>query len=394
METEVLLSIAKSIKTPAYVFDKKSFFEKALNTKKIVGDEIAICYSIKANPFLIDKYYQPTDLFEKFEVCSIGELRICISSGIPAEMFLYSGVNKNINELNEAYTYGVRLFTIESFNHLSYINQMGSRYEEPLPVLIRISADTQFGMDEKDVISIIKDRDQYQYIDIIGIHYFTGTQKKGYSSIIQELKYLRAFCENVNELYNFKIRNIEYGLGLGVEYFEGQKQGANTIDEVVQELRDLSAVTKLTIEMGRYFAGNCGYYFTKVVDCKVNNGTSYAIVDGGMNQLHYDGQVKSMKVPLHKHLKMTPGKLSTQTKKWTICGSICSTEDIICRDVEYQDLKEEDMLVFLNCGAYSFMEAMSTFLSREMPQIWACNSGRDLELMREFICTDTMNCRR
>ena len=112
METEVLLSIAKSIKTPAYVFDKKSFFEKALNTKKIVGDEIAICYSIKANPFLIDKYYQQTDLFEKFEVCSIGELSICISSGIPAEMILYSGVNKNINELNEAYTYGVRLFTI------------------------------------------------------------------------------------------------------------------------------------------------------------------------------------------------------------------------------------------------------------------------------------------
>lgn len=393
MDSEVLYGIAEKIGTPSYVFDKYTFSQRALETKKLVGDNITICYSIKANPFLIDSYYEPTTLFEKFEVCSIGELRICARCGIPAQMILFSGVNKNAEELEEAFSYGVRLFTVESFNHLKYISQIGESHEEVLPVLIRISADSQFGMDENDVKAIIKDREQYRYIDIVGIHYFTGTQKKGYNIISNELLYLKEFCETVRKTYDFEIRNVEYGLGLDVEYFEDQKPGANSVDAILSELKTLSSITKLTIEMGRYFAGTCGYYFTKIIDCKTNNGTNYAIVDGGMNQLHYDGQVRSMKVPLHTHVNMFKNNSTTSIKNWTICGSICSTEDIICRDVKFDNLTENDILVFRNCGAYSFMEAMSTFLSREMPQIWASSEGAELELLRDFLYTDIFNRR-
>ncbi|WP_028235560.1 diaminopimelate decarboxylase family protein [Pseudobutyrivibrio sp. MD2005] len=393
IDVEKLNSINKGIKTPSYVFDRSEFLNRAKETRGYLGEKIGICFSVKANPFLINPFFRAENAFDKFEVCSLGELHICIKNKLPVNKILYSGVNKRLEEVEFAYDSGVRLFTIESFNHLKYIEEIGKKNNDIIKVLLRISADTQFGMDEVDVIQIIKDRNSYSSIDIVGIHYFTGTQKRGYSVINREIEYLKGFCFKIHNEYGFEIRNVEYGTGLGVEYFRDQKSGAVALEEILPALLSLAEVTNLTIEMGRYFAANCGYYFTKVVDSKQNNGVNYAIVDGGMNHLHYDGQIRSMKIPFHTHIHIN-NKVNSEvkTEKWTICGSICSTEDVICRDVEYTNLLEGDILVFENSGAYSFMEAMSTFLSREMPQIWAYSFDDGLRLLRDFIFTEVFNC--
>ena len=44
--------------------------------------------------------------------------------------------------------------------------------------------------------------------------------------------------------------------------------------------------------MGRFIASECGYYCTEVVDRKCNNGSEYAIVDGGIHQINYYGQAR------------------------------------------------------------------------------------------------------
>lgn len=54
---------------------------------------------------------------------------------------------------------------------------------------------------------------------------------------------------------------------------------------------------RITLEMGRALAASCGYYMSRVCDTKKNNGENYCIVDGGINQLHYDGQICGMKKP-------------------------------------------------------------------------------------------------
>lgn len=394
MNKEHFTYISDMVQTPAYIFEGEEFSKRAVDAKIKLGKDIDICYSIKANPFLIDDMFGSSSLFDKLEVCSIGELHICANCDTSPEKIVFSGINKNANEVEEAYRYGVRIFTIESYNHLNCINSVGEIFGDILPVIIRISADSQFGMDESDVIDIIANRKQYQNINIIGIHYFTGTQKRSANVINKEILFLKDFCERVSLKLGFKIQNVEYGAGLNVDYFVGQMGGATILEEIGDNLKSLASITKVTIEMGRYFAATCGYYFTKVVDCKTNNGTNYAVVDGGMNQLHYDGQVKNMKIPFHFHLKQEHllADSSYNIHKWTICGSICSAEDVICRDVELDDLKIGDIIIFRNCGAYSFMEGMSTFLSREMPQIWGYTNNK-LELLRDFIYTDRFNCR-
>lgn len=70
--------------------------------------------------------------------------------------------------------------------------------------------------------------------------------------------------------------------------------------------------------MGRALAASCGYYLTGVCDTKKINGDNYCIVDGGINQLHYDGQICGMKKP---YFEVISDNRNENQENWTVCGS-------------------------------------------------------------------------
>ena len=58
MDDKTLLQIAEEYGTPTYVFDADEAISRAEDIKSIMNDgmetgRIGLCYSIKANPFLI-----------------------------------------------------------------------------------------------------------------------------------------------------------------------------------------------------------------------------------------------------------------------------------------------------------------------------------------------------
>ncbi len=380
-------NILSLISTPAYIFDYDLFSDRSYEIKKLLGEEIKLCYSMKANPFFVDDL--PT-CFNKIEVCSHGEFKICQKTEIEPVKIFYSGVNKRDYEIEEAINYGVRNFTIESYKHLEDLAKLSKKHKVVLNVYPRIAADTQFGLDEKDVKAIISDYKNDQYLFIKGIHYFTGTQKKKSAIIIEELEYLYDFIKNVEKDIAFKIQEVEYGTGLYIEYFGARDNDYIELLEIKEELLKLRNLTSLTIEMGRFFAATAGNYFTRIDDVKRNFDTNYLLIDGGINQLVYDGQLKAMRKPLVKHYKMLSSEKDQLKDEWTICGSLCTPNDVIVKDLELSNPQIGDVLRFDNVGAYSFMEGMSVFLSREMPQIWGIKRGK-LILLRDYIDTYEFN---
>lgn len=388
MNSNSFQDLVEVVKTPSYIFDFEQFNQRCKQIREIIGNDIRLCYSMKANPFLIDNL--PTCI-DKIEVCSPGELFICEHYNIfPANIF-YSGVNKNHNDVKEAFNYGVREFTVESYKHLNLINALGKEKNRIVNVYLRISAETQFGMDIQDVKEIIEHRDTYPFLNICGIHYFSGTQKKKPNIIIKELAFLKKIVLDIEEAYNFNIGEIEYGTGLYVEYFDDVQNEFADLILIKESLYELSKLVKVTIEMGRFFAASCGYYLTKIDDVKKNDGVNYLIVNGGMNQLIYDGQLRAMRKPRITHIK----KMQIQSEKciedeYTICGSLCTTNDVIVREQKLFAPEIGDILVFHNVGAYSCMEGMNIFLSREMPQIWGIMNS-NVVLLRDFIYTHQFN---
>ncbi len=388
MEDALLTSLAGELNTAAYVFDLDAFARRAMDVKQAFGPETGLCFSIKANPFLLCGL---PDCFDKIEVCSPGELTICEKTGMDMKKVIFSGVNKGAADVERAMADGVGVFTAESYLHLTLINDAAVARGLRVPVLLRLTGGSQFGMDETDIMDIIAHRDQYPGVEILGLHYFTGTQKAKPALIEKELHTLSDFIARVEETLSFSISHVEYGAGLAVDYFSPSAEESELarLNAIAPAIRALGATVHLTVEMGRFFAAPCGYYFTRVVDVKTNCGVRYAIVDGGLHQLKYDGQLYGMQIPMLLHVKSQPSQ--EEGEKWTICGSLCTTADVLVKNVPLRGLEIGDVLVFKRTGAYSAMEGMSIFLSRDMPVIATYSQAQGLVIHRQRILTDCFN---
>lgn len=390
MTNSLLSNIFNKTATPSYMFNIDIFNERVALVKKEFGIKTRICFSIKANPFLLK--WLPKS-FDKIEVCSPGELTICEKTNIDMSKIIFSGVNKTQKDVERAMDDEVGVFTAESLLHIKLINASALKRNKTVPLLLRLTSGSQFGMDESDIINIVKNRSTYSGVDIVGIHFFTGTQKRKVSAIEKELDYVEGFINKIEKEHNFKFQCLEYGTGLAVDYFcdNADTAEAERLKAIAPKIRELSERIDLTVEMGRFFAAPCGYYFTKVIDTKNNSGINYAILDGGLNQLKYDGQIQGMQIPEIIHIKNSDSCKNQNVEKWTLCGSLCTTADVLAKNVEFSSLAVGDILVFKRTGAYSAMEGMAVFLSREMPVISVYSQEKGLEIIRKMIHTDIFN---
>jgi len=378
------------VNTPAYVFDADLFARRAHLVKEAFGEKTGLCFSIKANPFLLAAL---PDVFDRIEVCSPGELTICEKTGMDMSKVIFSGVNKTRADIVRAMDDHAGVFTAESWLHVHLIDECARERGLCVPVLVRLTAGSQFGMDEADVLSLIERRAEFPGMQIVGLHFFSGTQKRKPALIEKELDRLTVFVEKVQSEYGFTLERLEYGTGLAVDYFaeNAEELEKARLDAIASKIREVSEKIHLTVEMGRFFAAPSGFYFTRVMDVKTNEGIRYAIVDGGLNQLKYDGQIQGMQIPMIAHLKADGSAPKGEQEPWTLCGSLCTTADVLARNAQFASLEIGDILVFERTGAYSVMEGMAVFLSREMPEVHLYSEKEGLRQVRGMILTDVMN---
>ena len=401
-----LLRVADRYGTPTFLFDVGAFQDRLRAVHGIFGDDVKLCYAIKANPFLIGA---AADVVERLEACSPGELAICNSLGIDAGQIVFSGVNKTAESVAEAVECGVGVLTAESLKHVRLIEAEGKRRGKVLDVLLRLNAGSQFGMSRDDLFSTVEHRSELEHVNIVGIHYFVGTQRMKLKHQRKELDMLIALFDELRDRFAFEVERLEYGPGLGVPLFAGDDFSDTLAParELAESLRDVAARVELTVEMGRFFATECGTYFTSVNDVKENDGTRYCIVDGGINHLTYFGQLMGMKSPIIANLSAearaagapgegdgdasggTCGEASAST--WCICGSLCTTGDVLTRVAELADVREGDVLAFSHCGAYTVTEGVYLFLSRTMPRIVMRLPDGSYALARDFVETSPVN---
>lgn len=382
--------------TPSYVFDLDLLFEHVEKVKNCLAGKARVCYAMKANPFLTGPMLEHVDLFE---VCSPGEFRICERTGVPMEKIVLSGVYKNPEDIQyvlETYK-GKGVYTVESREHLKHLDQTAKDLGLVIDVLIRVTSGNQFGMDEEDIREIIRCRKtDYTGINVLGIQFYSGTQKRNLSQMEKELQQLDAFLMELKETYDFQAQELEYGPGFFAPYFVKDKE--EPVEELLGEfgkiLDGLTFGGNVILEMGRYLAYLCGFYLTSIVDMKVNHEQSYAIVDGGINHLNYYGQTMAMKQPYCTQLdSQGQARVKGEQEQWNLCGSLCTVSDVIVKLFPLKNPQIHDILIFERVGAYSVTEGIYLFLSRPMPKIYFWKAGK-LTLVREALHTDEINSER
>ena len=372
------------------------------------------------------------------EVCSPGELEICIALGVKPESIIYSGVMKEKCDIERAVSYGAGILTCESIRHAALISEVmleciqegaheAEFAETKAQVILRLTSGNQFGMSLEDIEYIISHPDEFKGITVMGIHYYSGTQKS-LRKINKDLEKIKSALSILKEKYGFEPQLVEYGPGLCVEYFEEdwQEKEKQSLDEAAEVLRKFAEEYPLGIEMGRFLAASCGKYYTQVKDLKSTGDANYAILDGGIHHLNYFGQRMAMQVPpisIYRADEIYFGEKLGEIKgaagpigntfngcevseneertvveftelpdtDYTLCGSLCTVADVLVREVKLKKLELGDVLEFGHCGAYSVTEAPALFLSRQLPAVYAYSKEYGYECLREHIPAAEIN---
>jgi len=383
--------------TPFYLFDFDRLAEQVRTVRNIMGDKIRLCFAMKANPMLIKGM---DSLVDCFEVCSPGEFRICEKEGIRREKIVLSGVYKEEQDIRDVMEkYGdAGIFTAESEAQFLLLEKLSRECGIRPEVLLRLSSGNQFGMDESTVKKIIAGQKEKsgEGPRITGIQLYGGTQTKKPGKFEEEIHKLDCFLSELEEECGFRAEKLEYGPGLGVNYFEKDKplDQEELLGHLSAALHDMRFKAALTLEMGRFLCASCGTYVTKIADMKENDGVKYAICDGGIHHLNYYGQTLAMQIPFHEQIAGDGRDLkSGREENVVLCGALCTTADVLVRDIPLSDPETGDLLAFENAGAYSITEGRYLFLSRDLPAVlFAEGDGQnEITLHRNAIHPDEIN---
>lgn len=388
MEKSLEKKLINEVSTPFYVFDINVLRDRIDYLNSMMPENVHLCYAMKANPFVVKEI---DEIIEKYEICSYGEWNIVKKMGVSDSKMVISGVYKDeisMEDILNNYKNG-EVFTIESLNQIELLNKLTKEKKKVINIILRLTSGNQFGMCEEEIIEILENRAKYEYLNIMGIQYFSGTQKKLSKRIIKELEYVDEFVLNLKNNLGFVVEELEFGPGFPVVYFETEQDfdEQTYLMEIADKIKNMKYQGHITMELGRSIVASCGSYYTKVVDKKTNKEGNFAVLDGGMNHLVYYGQMMAMKKPM---LDILPKREDKILENWNLVGSLCTINDLIVKQLPVSNLEIGDIFVFKNTGAYSMTEGISLFLSRDLPKVVFVQGG-EMKIVRENINTYKFN---
>ena len=380
--------IIEDNETAFYVFDMVELKRRVAYLRYSLPKQVELCYAVKANPFIAGEI---SDYVNRLEICSPGEAEVCFSLGVDKSKMVISGVYKTpsvIEKIVKDKSFN-GIFTAESVSQWEMLTSLSKKYNRKLSVLLRLTNQSQFGMNKEEIEQIIAVRDAEPLTEIIGIQFFSGTQKTSVKKIRHEIEMLDEFISHLRDKYDYNVAELEYGPGFPVAYFKDEGFDEQTyLEEFSALITGMKNKPRIILELGRSIAASCGKYYTHIVDIKHNSGQNYLIVDGGMHHIVYFGQYMAMRQP---GISAVGKNEINKEKTWNVCGSLCSMNDILAKQIYLPDVEVGDLLCFENTGAYCMTEGISLFLTREIPAIWFLKDNGEFMLVRKPLETAPFN---
>ncbi|MCT4139212.1 diaminopimelate decarboxylase [Elizabethkingia anophelis] len=369
MTNQELLKIAGEYGTPVYVYETDKIREQYEKLTKSFDDKTRFFYAAKALTNInILKYIQK--LGANIDCVSINEVNLGIKAGFTPEKILFTPNCVDITEIEEAMKLGVHI----NIDNISILEQFGNKYGNTYPVFIRINPHIFAGgnykistghIDSKFGISIHQLRHIQRIVkttglNVEGLHMHTGSEIKDIDVFIQGLEIM---FEMVEDFPNLKY--IDMGSGFKVPYQDGELEtdvktlGKKVLKAVNNFKKETGKDFELWFEPGKYLVSESGHFLVRTNVIKQTTATVFVGVNSGFNHLirpmFYDSY--------HKIENLSNPK--GPERIYTVVGNICET-DTFAWDRKINEVREGDILIFRNAGAYGF-EMSSNFNSRLKP---------------------------
>ena len=155
----------------------------------------------------------------------MGEFYICREIGIPGEKVFISGggEEKRGHQADPGSLPGkMSLQCRISQPVFRYGTVERGEQKSQFSLYLRLAGDSQFGMEEKAIRKLIRNRDVWPYVKIRGIHYFSGTLKKP-GKMEKELEFLDRCLGELEEDCGFFCRGAGIWTGAFCGLFSGTR---------------------------------------------------------------------------------------------------------------------------------------------------------------------------
>ncbi len=365
-----LTDLAASYGTPLYVYnaDKISEQYQQLQTA-FEGVNSRFFFACKALTNInILKHIR--SLGCNIDCSSINEAHLAIRAGFDPKNILYTSNGIAFDEIETAVDLGINV----NIDSLSNLEKFGKKYGHNYPVGIRLRPNilaggnlkistghekSKFGIPIEQLDQLLALVKQYN-IYIAGLHIHTGSEIKDVAVFMQVADIFFDLVPHFPEIHF-----LDLGGGFKVPYKE-EEAGTDIplLSAKVQEsLKNLAATYQrnfqVWFEPGKFLVSECGSFITQVNVLKENAAATFVGINSGFNHL-----IRPMFYEAYHRIRNISNP-DGPIKHYAVTGNICET-DTFAWDRPLNEVREGDLLVFDNAGAYGF-EMGSNYNSRFLP---------------------------
>lgn len=370
LSNEQLTRFATEYGTPLYVYHAERIKEQYERLLKAFSESnVKFFYASKALTNInVLKYIKSIGC--NVDCSSINEVKLALQAGFSPQNILYTSNNVDFSEIEEAKNEGVNI----NIDSISNLEKFGKKFGHNYPVGIRLRPNimaggnlkistghskSKFGIPVEKLEDLLFTVKKYNlFIRVLHIH--TGSDIEDAEVFVKGIEVLFNMISNFKEL-----ECIDLGGGFKVPYKPGDK--AVDVELLAKRIKNAfhdhpkmeGKHLQIWFEPGKFLVSEAGYFITKVNVIKEAGHTIYAGVNSGLNHL-----IRPMFYGAY-HTIENISNPDGEVKNYDVVGNICET-DTFAENRPLPEVREEDLLVFLNAGAYGF-EMSSNYNSRFKP---------------------------
>ncbi|MBI3258927.1 MAG: diaminopimelate decarboxylase [Ignavibacteriae bacterium] len=389
-----LTELASRYELPLYVYDADTMKRQYDSlTSAFGGLAMKVKYACKAlNNLSILSLFRSWG--SGLDTVSIQEVELGLMAGFAPKDIIYTPNCVSFEEIAQAVTKGV----VINIDNLSILEQFGNTFGGNYPCCVRINPhilaggnyhlqtghiDSKFGISVYQLRHLLRIVKTYS-MNITGLHMHSGSDILDAGVFLQGAEILFDTAKNFPDL-----QFIDFGSGFKVAYKDddvvtdiaelGRKLTAGFKEFCTEYGRDL----EIWFEPGKYLVSESGYFLVKTNVIKQTVSTVFAGVDSGQNHL-----IRPMFYDAYHRILNVSNPTGTP-RVYSVVGYICET-DTFAYDRRLPEVRESDILCFLNAGAYGFTMS-SNYNSRFRPAEVLVLNGKDYLIRKRETMDDILH---
>ncbi len=388
-----LTALGAEFGTPLYVYDADRIESQYKSlTSAFSSSNVRVKYAAKALTNLtILKLMKK--LGSGVDCVSLQEARVAMMAGHKPSDILFSPSCVGMDEIQKGTELGLTI----NLDSISLLEKFGDKFKNTYPCSIRINphimagghykistghSHSKFGISVHQLPQINEVVKRHNLL-VIGLHVHTGSDIVESEVFLKMAEILFGIAGDFPDL-----RFIDFGSGFKVAYKSG---------DLVTDIFDLGLKLgkafsgfcerygrrlELWLEPGKFLVSEAGYLIVKTNVVKPGPSVTFVGVDSGFNHL-----LRPMMYEAY-HEMVNISNPNGDQKVYTVVGNICET-DTFAADRQLNEVREGDLLVFRNAGAYGYSMA-SNYNSRFRPPEVLIYKGKAILIRRRDTFDDLL----